>query len=299
MPTCLLALGSNVGDRAATIEAALADITKLPDVQVARHSSTHNSRPIGGPSDQGEFLNAAAVIETRLPPLTLLHELQGIETRHGRERADRWSPRTLDIDLLLYANEVSETEMLTLPHPRMSFRRFVLEPSAEIAPRMLHPVIGWPIERLLLHLNAASDQVAILSPSETARREVSESFATNFNGRAIGRPTFGTAEHLWPAVWSTWISFPQAPPQSPITVADHPNLPYAAAAFPKLTIMLDADMAAPRPIRSEWSTIVRQPGRGPTLRLHSTEPRIIEQEVLAAVAAVWPDLGPTQSNRVK
>ena len=62
--------------------------------------------------------------------------------------------------------------MLTLPHPRMTFRRFVLEPAAEIAPRMLHPVIGWPVERLLLHLNAASDQVAIVSPSEKYRRDV-------------------------------------------------------------------------------------------------------------------------------
>jgi 2-amino-4-hydroxy-6-hydroxymethyldihydropteridine diphosphokinase len=291
MPSCLISLGSNVGDRAATLEAALADINRLPDVQVARQSSAHRSRPVGGPAGQGEFLNAAAVVETRLAPLTLLDKLQDIETRYGRVRTGRWAPRTLDIDLLLYASEVIETEMLSLPHPRMSFRRFVLEPSAEVAPRMLHPVIGWPIERLLLHLDAASDQVAIVSPSDDARRVIVESLTTDFGGQQIAGPTFATPEHLWPAAWTNWVSLQPAAPQN-VPPASQSTLPYAAAAFPKLTIMLDADVAAPRPIRSEWSTIVRQPGRGPTLRLQSTEALAIEQEVLAAIAAVWPDLGP-------
>ena len=71
--------------------------------------------------------------------------------------------------MLLYGNDVSETQMLIVPHPRLTFRKFVLEPAAEIAPKMLHPVIGWPIERLLMHLNAASDQLAIVSPSEPLR----------------------------------------------------------------------------------------------------------------------------------
>ncbi len=70
--------------------------------------------------------------------------------------AERWAARTLDIDLLLYGDEVIETPALTVPHLRMAFRRFVLEPAAEIAPKMIHPVIGWPLERLLLHLEAAT-----------------------------------------------------------------------------------------------------------------------------------------------
>src|SRR6187455_2858688 len=152
MPTCLLGLGSNLGDREATLRAALADITALPDVQLAHQSSFYRSQPIGGPPDQNEFLNAAAVVETTIAPLTFLDELGRIETRLGRKPAERWSARTIDIDILLYGNEVAETAMLTLPHPRMSFRRFVLEPAAEIAPRMLHPTIGWSVERLLLHL---------------------------------------------------------------------------------------------------------------------------------------------------
>src|SRR4051794_31805998 len=144
MPTCLLGLGSNLGDREATLRAALADITALPDVQVVRHSKWYRSQPVGGPADQGEFLNAAAVIETTVSPLPLLDELGKLELRLGRQAAERWPARIIDIDILLYANEVAETTMLTLPRPRMSFRRFVLEPAAEIAPRMLHPTIGWP-----------------------------------------------------------------------------------------------------------------------------------------------------------
>src|SRR6476619_7219026 len=183
MPTCLLGLGSNLGDREATLSAALADITALPDVQVVQHSNWYRSQPVGGPPDQGEFLNAAAVIETSIPPLLLLDELGKLESRLGRRPAERWSARTIDIDILLYGNEVAETAMLTLPHPRMSFRRFVLEPAAEIAPRMLHPTIGWPIERLLLHLNMASDRIALVSPSETFRKDLSELLHTQFNAQ--------------------------------------------------------------------------------------------------------------------
>src|SRR5215212_1520193 len=174
MTTCLLGLGSNLGDREATLSAALADITALPDVQVVQHSHWYRSQPIGGPPDQGEFVNAAALIETTVAPLPLLDELGKLESHHGRQPAERWSARTIDIDILLYGNEVAETAMLTLPHPRMSFRRFVLEPAAEIAPRMLHPIIGWPVERLLLHLNAASNQVALVSPSADSRHRLAD-----------------------------------------------------------------------------------------------------------------------------
>ena len=169
MPTCLLGLGSNLGNSEATLHTALVEITALPDVQVVRHSKWFRTPPVGGPPDQPDYVNGAALIETKIAPLTLLSELQQIEARHGRVRGERWAPRTLDIDVLLYDNVVSETAMLTLPHPRMTFRKFVLEPAAEIAPKMLHPVIGWPTERLLLHLLRASDSVAIMSPSEAVR----------------------------------------------------------------------------------------------------------------------------------
>src|SRR3954467_9005616 len=193
MTSCLLGLGSNLGDREATLRTALADITALPDVQLVQHSKWYQSQPVGGPADQGEFLNAAAVIETTVAPLQFLDELGKIELRLGRRPAERWSARTIDIDILLYGSEVAETAMLTLPHPRMSFRRFVLEPAAEIAPRMLHPTIGWPIERLLLHLNVASDQVALVSPSPKLREDLVALLHEMYNAQPIEGLGFETA----------------------------------------------------------------------------------------------------------
>jgi 2-amino-4-hydroxy-6-hydroxymethyldihydropteridine diphosphokinase len=297
MPTCLLGLGSNLGDREASLRATLADITALPDVQVVQHSNWYRSQPVGGPPDQGEFLNAAAVIETTIAPLQLLDELGNIELRHGREPAERWSPRTIDIDILLYGNEVAETGMLTLPHPRMSFRQFVLEPAVEIAPKLLHPTIGWPVERLLLHLNAASDQLAIVSPSEETRDRLTNDIREQCAANTVRPPSFTTAEHHWPSAWTTWFALSSSR-ESKLAKDAPSTLPYAAAAFPKLTILIDDASAKPGD-KLHWSTLVRQPGRGPTLRLQTSDTAEIDAEVLAAIAAVWPDLGPSNANRLE
>jgi 2-amino-4-hydroxy-6-hydroxymethyldihydropteridine diphosphokinase len=287
MTSCLLGLGSNLGDREATLRAALADITALPDVQVVQYSKWYRSQPVGGPPDQGEFLNAAAVIETSTAPLLLLDELGKLESRLGRRPAERWSARTIDIDILLYGNEVAETAMLTLPHPRMSFRRFVLEPAAEIAPRMLHPTIGWPVERLLLHLNAASDHVALVSPSGEMRRRLAILISEQCGANVFQPPVFATAEHHWPTSWTTWLALSSPPQESKLADVPPAPLPYAAAAFPKLTILIDGPFAKPAD-KLQWSTLVRQPGRGPTLRLQTSEAAEIDAEAIAAIAAVWP-----------
>jgi 2-amino-4-hydroxy-6-hydroxymethyldihydropteridine diphosphokinase len=288
MPTCLLGLGSNLGDREATLRAALADIAALPDVQIVQHSDWYRSQPAGGPPNQGEFLNAAAVIETTIAPLLLLDELKKLELRLGRQPAERWSARTIDIDILLYGNEVAETAMLTLPHPRMSFRRFVLEPAAEVAPRMLHPTIGWPVERLLLHLNAASDQMALVSPSVETRSRLADVIRERCGANEVPAPIFGTAEHHWPSSWTSWLTLNSSSRESKLSANETPaSLPYAAAAFPKLTILIDGPFAKPAD-KLQWSTLVRQPGRGPTLRLQTQNTAEIDAEALAAVAAVWP-----------
>jgi 2-amino-4-hydroxy-6-hydroxymethyldihydropteridine diphosphokinase len=288
MPTALLGLGSNLGDREATLRAAISEIDALPDVRVSRSSELHRSTPVGGPAGQGEFLNAAATIETKTPPLRLLAELQDIESRHGRRASSqRWAPRPLDIDLLLYDAEVMETPMLTLPHPRMTFRRFVLQPAAQIAARSLHPVIGWPIERLLLHLDAASDQVAIVSPSEKYRRHFGELLSKRFGARPAEGPTFANAEQLWPASLSSWYKMNTTSSSSASTAVKPTTLPYAAAAFPKLTMLLDAESTSPNVAKSQWSALVRRPGRGPTLRLQETEAATFQAEIEAAIEAVW------------
>ncbi len=296
MATALLGLGSNLGDREQTLFTAIDEIGALPNVRVSKRSGLHRAMPIGGPPGQGEFLNAAIVVETAIPPLPFLDLLQRIEHRHGRERLERWAARSLDIDLLVYGDEVIETASLIVPHLRMSFRRFVLEPAAEVAARMVHPVIGWPIERLLLHLNDARDELVVLSPSEELRGQIAESISQNFGAAVIERPTFKTADTLWPPSYSLWLSVPSQ--ERPTSKPSAP-IPYAAAAFPKLTVLVDASHAdAGRP-KAEWTQTVRQPGRGPILRLQLLDAAAIRDEVFAAVESVWPDLGPASGNRLE
>ncbi|HEX2474493.1 MAG TPA: 2-amino-4-hydroxy-6-hydroxymethyldihydropteridine diphosphokinase [Lacipirellulaceae bacterium] len=288
MTTALLGLGSNLGDREVTLNSALDEIGALPNVRVSRRSDWHRSRPLGGPPGQAEYVNAAAVVDTTVPPLAFLELLQRIEARHGRVPAERWAARPLDIDLLLYGDEVVEMPQLTVPHLRMTFRRFVLEPAAEVAPRMAHPIIGWPIERLLLHLNSAKDEVVMLSPSEALRSELTARLSQRFGARAIDAPIFKTAEQLWPANYATWLSVSHRNDATPANVPSAGGLRYAASQFPKLTILLDADGDAPRAVKADWSAIVRQPGRGPMLRLQLSDRAAIEAEVFAAIESVWP-----------
>ena len=140
-----LGLGSNVGDRRAHLETALSGLrARLEVLSVSRFLATE---PVGGPP-QGEFLNAAALVETELSPRALLELAQALEEAAGRERDARWGPRTLDIDLLLYGDEVVRDADLVIPHPRLHERRFVLEPLAEIAPDWIVPRLDRTVREL-------------------------------------------------------------------------------------------------------------------------------------------------------
>ena len=130
-----IGLGSNLEAPRDQLERALSALASLPLSECVAHSSLYASAPIG-PQDQPDFINAVAAIRTRLSPLTLLDQLQALEQRHRRIRERHWGPRTLDLDLLWYAGLQRNTPRLTLPHPEMSRRRFVLEPLAEIAPTL-------------------------------------------------------------------------------------------------------------------------------------------------------------------
>jgi 2-amino-4-hydroxy-6-hydroxymethyldihydropteridine diphosphokinase len=149
----LIGLGSNLGDRKSLLDAAVAALAATDGVQLRAVSSYHGTAPVGGPPGQGDYLNAAAAIDTTLEPLDLLHRLQEIETRAGRVRSVRWGERTLDLDLLLFGDRVIATEELRVPHPRMALRRFVLAPLAEIAPGAVDPVTGRTIRELLADLD--------------------------------------------------------------------------------------------------------------------------------------------------
>jgi 2-amino-4-hydroxy-6-hydroxymethyldihydropteridine diphosphokinase len=148
----IIGLGSNLGDRRATLDGAIAALAVTPGVGVRRVSSYHETDPVGGPPGQGRYLNAAAVLETTLDPLGLLHTLEAIEARFGRVRTVRWGERTLDLDLLLFGDRIIQTPELTVPHPRLAERRFVLEPMAEVAPDAVEPRSGRTVSELLQEL---------------------------------------------------------------------------------------------------------------------------------------------------
>jgi 2-amino-4-hydroxy-6-hydroxymethyldihydropteridine diphosphokinase len=152
----LIGLGSNLGDRLANLTGAITALGEVSGITVRHVSPFHETKPVGGPPGQGMFLNAVVLIETELEALSLLHVLQEIETRFGRQRTVRWAERTLDLDLLLFDDLILDAPELCLPHPRMRTRRFVLEPLLEVAPGARDPVTRRPFAAILADLIRSS-----------------------------------------------------------------------------------------------------------------------------------------------
>ncbi|GAB5465958.1 MAG: 2-amino-4-hydroxy-6-hydroxymethyldihydropteridine diphosphokinase [Candidatus Kapaibacteriales bacterium] len=144
----LLSVGSNIGDRSANIEDAYEHLIVTGTLSEARISSFYETEPVGI-TEQAWFLNAAIAGYTILSPLELLKTIKDIEYSCGREKRKRWHERELDIDLLLHSDTILETSHITLPHCRMHKRRFVLVPSAEIAPDAFHPKLLSTVSQLL------------------------------------------------------------------------------------------------------------------------------------------------------
>jgi 2-amino-4-hydroxy-6-hydroxymethyldihydropteridine diphosphokinase len=147
LKTAYLSLGSNLGDRDAHLAGAMQRL-EATGVRILRRSSVYETEPQDR-RDQPWFLNMVIEVETDLPPLELLAQTQKIEKHMGRERGVPKGPRTIDIDILLYEDSVLATKELEIPHPRMDARRFVLEPLAELAPDLVHPVIRKTVRELL------------------------------------------------------------------------------------------------------------------------------------------------------
>jgi 2-amino-4-hydroxy-6-hydroxymethyldihydropteridine diphosphokinase len=171
MPTiAYIALGSNQGNRQAHLTAALADLGLSLGVTLVSQSPTYETDPVGGPAGQGRFLNSVAAVNTDLSPKQLLQTLHQIEADQGRDRkaeTQRCAPRTLDLDILLFGNQLighadapsgtiphppSTIHHLVIPHPRMHHRDFVLRPLCDIAPDVVHPILKRTIRELLIEL---------------------------------------------------------------------------------------------------------------------------------------------------
>jgi 3-oxoacyl-[acyl-carrier protein] reductase len=158
--TAYLALGSNLGDRQAFLDQAIARLRLQPGVEVMRVSTYHETDPVGGPAGQGRYLNAVAEVRTSLEPLKLMRVLLAVEAQLGRVRAERFGPRTIDLDLLLYGTQALDLRepdcALIVPHPRLHERAFVLAPLAEIAPLAVHPLLQSTAKDLLTRLQDAA-----------------------------------------------------------------------------------------------------------------------------------------------
>jgi len=145
-------LGSNLGEREAMIRLALDDLARLPQTTLVRASSLYDTEPTGD-VDQPNFLNAVAQLDTELTARQLLWNLLLIEKRLGRVRTQKWGPRTIDLDLLLFGSQVVEEDDLSVPHPELTRRSFVLVPLVELDPLLVHPVTGETLLDLLSRLN--------------------------------------------------------------------------------------------------------------------------------------------------
>ena len=324
MATTLIALGANLGDRQGNLQRAIALLDRPPVQRVVAHSRWFSTAAIGGPAGQAEFVNAAARVETSLSPLELLAVLREIEAELGRQRRERWAARCVDLDLLLFDDLILKTPELELPHPRMAFRRFVLEPAADVAADLLHPVIGWTIGQLLTHLNGAPNYLAITGLPGVGKTELAQAAAAATSSVFVADPAAErspletTAAQALADERSRWrqrselLCRQRWTTESPVVISDfwlgqslaysrlwqddQQHVEFAAecrmadadVAQPKLLVLLDTP-AVPESwttVRAELRNLVYQRGRGPMLELDASRPDWALVELRAAVEAM-------------
>jgi pantoate--beta-alanine ligase len=192
MTHSLVGLGSNLGDRVGNLLLAVGELRRLPRTTVVRVSPFVETRPVGGPAGQSNFFNGIAIVDTALSATELFAGLLAIEISLGRERNEHWGPRTIDLDLLLFGQEVIETANLVVPHPRLPERRFVLDPAAAVAGDWIHSTSGKSLEHLLDELPPASSGEIGIRVATRAIDMQSTALAWRSTGKRVGLvPTMG------------------------------------------------------------------------------------------------------------
>ena len=180
MPLALISLGGNLGDVPRTFDVANQALREADQIHDVRVAPVYRSRPMG-PNAGGEFWNSVTVFETSLSPHQLLDRLQDIENSNGRVREVHWGPRTLDLDLILFGDQIIDTERLQVPHPHFFYRRFVVEPAVAIAAATVDPVTGKTMANLLEQLSRRPFRVvfengAVQATAESVRQLMSTEF---------------------------------------------------------------------------------------------------------------------------
>ena len=212
MATSLIAFGANLGDPAACFDRTCRRLSGHQQITLVARSRHYTTAPVGGPAGQPDFLNAALLIETSLSPQELLLLLNQVELDLGRQRQARWDQRVIDLDLLLYDTVTVNVDNLMIPHPRMAFRRFVLEPAVEIAPSLIHPQTGWSVQQLFDHLCSARNYIALVGPAGSGKTKLAIEVSEQLHGHLllsdnslteINSPRHGS-QHSWNNEWTCW-----------------------------------------------------------------------------------------------
>lgn len=164
-----VALGANLDDPERSLRLALSAISDHPQLELAETSSFYRTKPVGGSPDQPDYCNAVIRIFSEVNPEATLRILQEIEDQLGRIRKMTWDARTVDLDLLAFDYQVMASDLLLLPHPRMTVRQFVVNPFCEIAPDWVHPQLGWSMRQIQDHLSGFPRVVRL---SENQHREI-------------------------------------------------------------------------------------------------------------------------------
>ncbi len=309
MALCLISVGANAGESAKSVGSAIELLSSHKGIDCFVASQYFATDPIGGPAGQPKFLNAAAQFETVLSPVEVLRVLQKIENKLGRERTERWGPRTIDLDLLLYDDVVLESAELILPHPRMAFRRFVLEPCADIAADILHPIVGWTIQQLLDHINNAASYVALTGAPGTGKTLLATRVADELSAELITSDVSEEKGEL-AILESRAKRLARKDGETRVLISDFwldQSLAYAQdqsgndrneteqqcvaiqpdVIQPKLVVMLTSDKGNEiGEFNRRLIQLLTRPGRGPYLLLADDDPDWAFKEVVAAIQAM-------------